>query len=192
MRRAAAALLLAACAPAPVPTAPSPTPKATASPPLAPPSTDAPAPAPEPWPPAAERCSDDVTWSHRPATACIAPDGSRLWAAAITFEPDKRVIESSAFAALDAVAALLRRHPQIAQLEIQGHLADDRGEEYGLRLSDARADAVRNYLVDAGVDPARLVARGYGATMPIADPRTAHAAEVNARIELVVIPARGP
>ncbi|HHB52563.1 MAG TPA: OmpA family protein, partial [Saprospiraceae bacterium] len=51
-------------------------------------------------------------------------------------------------------------------------------------LSQKRADAVKKYLVDKGVDPSRLIATGYGETMPVADNNTNSGRQQNRRVEL--------
>jgi outer membrane protein OmpA-like peptidoglycan-associated protein len=56
-----------------------------------------------------------------------------------------------------------------------------------LRLSENRANAVVEYLVAKGIDPGRLVPRGYGETRPIADNRTKEGRMKNRRIEFKVI-----
>src|SRR5262245_29813900 len=83
------------------------------------------------------------------------------------FETGKAVIKPVSFPTLAAVAAALACRPAIALVEIQGH-TDERGaEQYGLKMSDARAQAVRRWLIEHGVDGARLTAVGYGETMPL-------------------------
>ncbi|UOQ78913.1 PA14 domain-containing protein [Hymenobacter sp. 5516J-16] len=71
---------------------------------------------------------------------------------------------------LNALARTLRAQPTM-QLEIAGH-TDNVGEAaLNLRLSEQRARVVRQYLVQQGIDPVRLTARGYGGTRPVANNR---------------------
>jgi len=53
-----------------------------------------------------------------------------------------------------------------------------------MKLSEARANAVRNYLIKKGVPAERMTARGYGETMPIANNTTPEGRAVNRRVEL--------
>ncbi|UOQ73085.1 PA14 domain-containing protein [Hymenobacter cellulosilyticus] len=87
--------------------------------------------------------------------------------------------------ALNALAKKLREQPGL-QLEIAGH-TDNVGEPAkNLRLSEQRAQVVRRYLVQQGIDSVRLTARGYGGTRPVADNRDPQQRPRNRRVEIVV------
>ena len=84
---------------------------------------------------------------------------------------------------LDRVVRTLTDNPEL-RVEVAGH-TDDRGtEEYNLDLSMRRAESVRDYLVDHGIDGGRLVAQGYGRSQPLADTDTAENRRLNRRVEL--------
>lgn len=72
-------------------------------------------------------------------------------------------------------------------MEVQGHTDSTGTAAYNLKLSQERADAVRDYLVNHGVPPDELTARGYGLTMPIADNKTAAGRAQNRRVVLQVL-----
>ncbi len=102
----------------------------------------------------------------------------------IHFEFNKATIRPVSFPILDTVAQVLNDFPDIT-LEIQGH-TDSRGSDsYNLRLSQERAEAVRQYLIAKGIAPERLTARGYGEGCPIASNRTASGRAANRRVEFV-------
>jgi OmpA-OmpF porin, OOP family len=102
----------------------------------------------------------------------------------IYFEFNRAVIRSVSFPILNTVAQVMRDFPDIT-IEVQGH-TDDRGrDEYNMRLSQERADAVRTYLVQQGIAPERMTARGYGETRPIDTNRTAPGRARNRRVEFV-------
>ncbi len=102
----------------------------------------------------------------------------------IHFQTNRAVIQPQSFPILDTVAQVLRDYPNI-RVEVQGH-TDDRGRDsYNLRLSQERADAVREYLERAGIDPSRMTSRGYGETRPIESNRTRSGRAVNRRVEFV-------
>ncbi len=85
----------------------------------------------------------------------------------VYFATNKADILPESFGILDAIAATLKAHPNILKVEIQGHTDDRNTAEYNLKLSDDRANSVRDYLIDKGIAPSRLVARGYGKSRPI-------------------------
>ncbi|RMH40376.1 MAG: OmpA family protein [Deltaproteobacteria bacterium] len=103
----------------------------------------------------------------------------------IYFETGKATIKPVSFGLLDEVAQALKDNPTIT-VRIEGH-TDSRGSRaYNLRLSDARAKAVRDYLIAKGIAPERMVAQGFGEDVPIADNRTAEGRAQNRRVEFVI------
>lgn len=103
----------------------------------------------------------------------------------IYFAVDKGIIRSQSFAALDALAVLLRQHPQVL-VEVRNHRDDTGRERYGMKITQRRADSVRDYLVHKGVPPEQLEARGYGSDMPIATNKTPEGRAQNRRTEFVI------
>ena len=104
------------------------------------------------------------------------------------FELDKDAVRSISLSLLDEVAAVLHDVPEITLLEIQGH-TDSRGSDtYNQQLSQRRAEAVRAYLVGgAGVAPDRLVARGYGESVPVDDRENEEGWSRNRRVQFVIL-----
>ena len=88
---------------------------------------------------------------------------------------------------LDGAAQLINEHPEIQLLEIQGHTDNTGTDAINNPLSQARADAVRNYLISRGVDPNRLTAKGYGSSRPVASNATEQGRYQNRRIDIVRI-----
>jgi OOP family OmpA-OmpF porin len=71
-------------------------------------------------------------------------------------------------------------------IRIEGH-TDSRGSHaYNLRLSQARADSVKEYLVGKGISSDRMEAKGYGPDQPIDDNRTRAGRERNRRVEFMI------
>ena len=60
------------------------------------------------------------------------------------------------------------------------------GDDDNLKLSEARADSVRSWLVSHGVEAVRMTAKGYGRAQPVADNRTAEGRATNRRVQLAV------
>ncbi len=99
----------------------------------------------------------------------------------VYFQNGSDTIQPASFPILDAVAASLSGNPSIVQVEIQGHAAQNEGNDsQALTLSDRRAAAVRGYLIRKGVDGKRLTMQGYGKTQPL-DQRTTEAARAKNR-----------
>lgn len=105
----------------------------------------------------------------------------------IYFGYNKVSIDSNAAITIDAVVKLLRENPRL-KLQIQGHTDDQGGDEYNLKLSQLRADAIRNYIISKEIDPNRLEAVGFGKTKPLVEGKTEEAREKNRRVAFVVIP----
>jgi outer membrane protein OmpA-like peptidoglycan-associated protein len=60
-------------------------------------------------------------------------------------------------------------------------------EKFNLKLSEARAQAVKNYLASKAINSARLIVKGYGESMPVADNNTAEGRALNRRIEFKIL-----
>jgi outer membrane protein OmpA-like peptidoglycan-associated protein len=94
--------------------------------------------------------------------------------------------EDESEAALLAVAKTLRGQPDVRCVEIQGH-TDARGDAgYNLRLSLARAEAVRAWLVQAGVEPHRLTTRGFGGKSALGSNDTDAGRAANRRVQFLI------
>jgi outer membrane protein OmpA-like peptidoglycan-associated protein len=108
----------------------------------------------------------------------------------IYFEYNKAVIKPISFSILNEVAKVLKDYPNIT-ICVEGH-TDSRGSErYNLKLSQRRAEAVREYLMAQGISPQRLTAKGYGESRPIASNRTKVGRAANRRVEFVRTDIKG-
>jgi len=102
----------------------------------------------------------------------------------IHFRSGKSVIRTMSYKVLDAVADVLKSNPKI-RLEVQGHTDNVGTPSYNKRLSQARADSVRRYLVRKGISSGRLVARGYGLTKPLVPNTSKLNRALNRRVQFV-------
>lgn len=101
----------------------------------------------------------------------------------ILFASGKSRILPVSYGILDSVAQVMRDYPAI-RVKIEGHTDSDGSDSSNLRLSQARAEAVREYLISRGsVASVRLGAEGFGETMPIDTNRTAAGKANNRRVE---------
>jgi outer membrane protein OmpA-like peptidoglycan-associated protein len=85
---------------------------------------------------------------------------------------------------IDQILNEMKQYPTV-EIEIRGH-TDGQGKfEVNMSLSQARSDVVRMYLINRGIEAARIRAIGFGSTKPVADNRTAKGRQQNRRIEVV-------
>jgi OmpA-OmpF porin, OOP family len=106
---------------------------------------------------------------------------------AVYFRTGKGDIQKKSFKMLDNVAAVLKAHPEVKKIEIEGHTDDQGDDEQNRRLSQARADAVVAYLVTKGVAADRLTSIGYGEEKPIADNKRSRGRAANRRVVFKIV-----
>ncbi|MEK6608034.1 MAG: OmpA family protein [Myxococcota bacterium] len=82
------------------------------------------------------------------------------------------------------VAQIIRANADLKQVRIEAHTDDDGGESENLVLTQKRADALRQRMIDLGVEPARLTAVGYGQARPKGDNATKQGRAANRRVEI--------
>lgn len=105
----------------------------------------------------------------------------------VTFEFDSARLRPDAEAELNEAVALLNLHEDITQIEVAGHTCDLGPADYNKGLSERRARAVYDYLVENGIDSGRLVVRGYGEDRPRVPNTSDSNRQQNRRVELVVL-----
>jgi len=100
----------------------------------------------------------------------------------IQFEFDSSVLRTSSYPVLDATSADLRASAD-KKLELDGFASSEGTAAHNMRLSKDRANSVKTYLVNSGVDSKRLKVKGFGETHPIADNSTEEGRVTNRRVE---------
>lgn len=103
----------------------------------------------------------------------------------LNFASGKATILSSSFASLNDLSEYLKTIPAL-ELEIVGHTDSQGDEDFNQKLSENRAEAVRQYLMKKGVKGDRMKSIGYGETKPIGDNNTPQGREKNRRVEFIV------
>lgn len=103
----------------------------------------------------------------------------------LQFETGKSVIKAYSFDSLDELAALMVKRPELT-LILSGHTDNVGVPAKNKVLSRKRAEAVKAYLEDAGVDGSRIAAVGYGSSKPIASNKTPQGRQKNRRVEFKV------
>ena len=104
----------------------------------------------------------------------------------IFFDVDKYDLKDKSITELDKVLRFLKENPSF-NVEISGHTDNVGSEAYNLQLSDKRAQAVYNYLVENGIASQRLTPKGYGSGRPRAENDTDSGRQRNRRIEFKLI-----
>lgn len=112
--------------------------------------------------------------------------GSKVVLNNIFFDFDKSTLRKESYPELNRLVRLLRENPRL-QLRIGGHTDSKGSDEYNLRLSQDRAQAVVNYLIEQGIHADRLQAKGYGENMPVASNETSEGRQRNRRTEFEIL-----
>jgi len=105
----------------------------------------------------------------------------------IQFETGKAVIRPESDPILRDVAAILKKHPDIAKLEVGGHTDSNGPAALNRMLSGQRAKAVVTWLTKNGIEGKRLSSKGYGPDAPIADNKTEEGRAKNRRVEFKIL-----
>jgi outer membrane protein OmpA-like peptidoglycan-associated protein len=130
--------------------------------------------------------NDRSTGSYKLVTVRVGPPPAKtctLEVYGVNFDFDKSTLRPDSEPVLNQVLAMLQADPSYTG-EVGGHTDNVGSEPYNLKLSGARADAVRAWLVGHGIEPARLTSRGYGDTKPLAPNTTDAGRAKNRRVEL--------
>ena len=109
----------------------------------------------------------------------------------ILFKTNSARILPKSYPILDALVETIKKHPEIEKIIIKGHTDSVGSRKYNLRLSQRRANAVRNYLIKKGIPPQKLEAVGYGEDYPIADNSTSEGRAMNRRVEFEIVRRKG-
>ena len=103
----------------------------------------------------------------------------------IEFATATATLSDASQSELDRIAQILQRNDHL-KFEVAGHTDNTGNYQRNVNLSQRRAEAVRQYLVDQGVAADRLTAKGYGSDQPVADNASAEGRARNRRVELVL------
>jgi OOP family OmpA-OmpF porin len=131
-----------------------------------PPPAPAPPPPPAPTPP--------------PPAPAPAPDYNFT---NIQFEFDSGILKTESYPTLDKAAVEMKKDPSV-KFNLRGFASAEGTPEHNVKLSNDRANSVKAYLVNSGVNADNLTAKGFGETNPIADNTTEAGRVINRRVEM--------
>ncbi len=104
----------------------------------------------------------------------------------IFFDLDKTILKPESFPELDRVVELMDQNPNL-KIEIGGHTDSQGSEEYNQKLSQGRAEAVMNYLLEQAIDTERVTAVGYGENKPEVPNDTEKNRQINRRVAFTIL-----
>ncbi len=121
-----------------------------------------------------------------PFPSATALEGSSFRLDGVYFDVDRSSLQSQSEDELNKLANLLKKYPGMV-IEVQGHTDSDGSPEHNMLLSEQRALKVRGFLVEKGIDEGRIMAKGFGETVPIAPNSTAAGKSLNRRVMIRVV-----
>ncbi len=132
-----------------------------------------------------DQCPNTALNTYVDDTGCPASGETLLTLVGVNFATGSAQLTSGASDILDEAANVLRANPGVS-VTVEGHTDSQGSSSSNLTLSQRRAEAVVNYLVDRGIKRSRLTALGRGESSPVAPNDTANGRWKNRRVELVV------
>jgi OOP family OmpA-OmpF porin len=104
----------------------------------------------------------------------------------IFFATGKSTLNSESFPELNRIALSMTENKTLT-IELGGHTDNTGSDEFNLKLSQDRADSVREYLIGKGIEPDRVASKGYGETVPVAKNDTPEGQQRNRRVEFKIL-----
>ncbi|WP_297798108.1 OmpA family protein [uncultured Eudoraea sp.] len=106
----------------------------------------------------------------------------------IKFDSGKATLKLESMGVINEIVKLMKEHPEI-YFSVEGHTDSDGDAQFNIDLSEQRANTVINELVARGIDGKRMVAKGFGEDVPIADNTSPEGKANNRRVEFVKMDA---
>jgi len=108
----------------------------------------------------------------------------------VLFETSKATLKPGAASQMDRIAQFMQQNPE-TKVIVEGHTDSTGSEEYNEQLSQRRAQAVSDALVERGIDPSRVQAMGRGEAYPVASNDTSAGRQQNRRVDIVFSDEQG-
>jgi outer membrane protein OmpA-like peptidoglycan-associated protein len=112
--------------------------------------------------------------------------GNKIVLKHVLFVQSKAELLPESYAELDRLVATLNQNPNVI-IEVSGHTDNQGNRDLNLKLSEERANKVKDYLVSRGIDPKRINVNGYGPDKPISPNDTETHRRLNRRVEFEII-----
>lgn len=104
----------------------------------------------------------------------------------ILFDVNKSDIKPESMGVINKIVKVMKQHPDL-KFRIEGHTDSDGDEAFNLKLSEKRAEAVKNLLIESGIDASRLESKGFGESKPVDSNSTPEGKANNRRVEFIKI-----
>lgn len=104
----------------------------------------------------------------------------------VFFDFNKETLQEESMPELERIVEFLNDNPEI-KIALEGHTDDVGSDEYNDKLSQNRANTVREYLIKAGIDKSRIKTKGFGKRKPLVDKKTDEARAMNRRVEMKIV-----
>lgn len=104
----------------------------------------------------------------------------------LIFARGSAVISSTSYEGLDELAKLVNQYPTMV-IQLEGHTDFDGNADANMKLSEARVESVKAYLIDKGVNKNKVFTKAFGGTQPLSVERTDEAKERNRRVEVRIL-----
>jgi len=104
----------------------------------------------------------------------------------VFFDNDKAELKPESMPELERVIELMRENANIS-VRFEGHTDDKGSDDYNIKLSERRAESVRDYIIAAGIEKARIESAGYGKKKPLSSATTEDARAMNRRVEMRIV-----
>jgi outer membrane protein OmpA-like peptidoglycan-associated protein len=113
------------------------------------------------------------------------PRGLKVNISDVLFDTGKHDLRPPAREALAKLSGIVIAHPGL-KLQVEGYTDSVGGDTFNQTLSENRANSVRAYLINQGIDSTAVTALGYGKSNPVAGNDTAAGRQQNRRVEIVI------
>ena len=102
------------------------------------------------------------------------------------FDSGKSSFQKQTYPVLQAMTAIFKEYPN-SEFSLEGHTDSDGADAMNQKLSEDRAAAVKDYLIEQGIDASRLSSKGFGETTPVDSNKTAKGKANNRRVEVKLV-----